>query len=166
MPSDDEAPRCLLIAPNTCKDNPKIAPRLPKMHQDNPIMAQDNSKFAASSFQILPRTPQDGLRVVFVLLLERSLDEHAWNTAYNFITGVGTWQYNVFIDLLHLFVPIVCNMLHANALVIALNQMKDTTMSCLYECVNVCITDKRRVDGARSSQVCCIRRRRQTTQKL
>ena len=46
---------------------------------------------------------------------ERSLDEHAWSTAYNFITGLGTWQYNVFIDLLCLFVLIACNMLHANA---------------------------------------------------
>ena len=70
------------------------------------------------------------------MLLERRLDAYARNTAYNLITGVGTLQYNVVVDLTCLSVPIACNMLHTTAQETAFNQTKDTILSCLYDCVN------------------------------
>ena len=92
-------------------------------------MAQYSSKFDPSRPQILPRTPQDGPNIAQDYLKD-SMSSSFYSKQYT--TDMGTWQYNVLIDLLCLFVPIACNMLHAHAIDIVLNQMKERHHNVMY----------------------------------
>ena len=130
MTSDDQASKCLLVAPKACNNSPNIASNSPKMAQDSPIMAKDSSRFDPSRLQILARMPQDGYNIAQDYFKD-SMSSSFYSKQYT--TDMGTWQYNVLIDLLCLFVLIACNLWHANAIETALKPTKGITMSCLYE---------------------------------